>query len=331
MGKPDNPAFSGITKFPTIYRELRKKGRFKECVHPQKDACSEKIIQAHSLQNNRVLSRISDSGYVFMPCPKPDFSFRYGRKEASVFTGFCGFHDKTVFQPIEDMPFTGTSEQIFLYTYRAFALEYHRKQEAVRIEQFFFSQKPSIINMPGWAVDGVTGHGMAVNDFIDDKELFDSVILNKSYDELTSIVWEFPGFSNFAASGYEAPMLDFSGKKIQDLLDPKTPARHIYLCVFPDENKTYAIISWLKKYDSLFISIKEKLLSLTFEEKKNYINNTLPIITENIAIRPSSWDALSPKAQNEFLALFSGIANIMEVDNRKYNRFITPSFDLFSL
>ena len=51
---------------------------------------------------------------VFMPCPKPDNPFApmtsYGRKEATVFTGFCGHHDKTLFQPIEDRDFEKTEE-----------------------------------------------------------------------------------------------------------------------------------------------------------------------------------------------------------------------------
>ena len=105
---------------------MRKKAQFKECIYPDKSCCSEKIIKAHSIQNNKILARISDNGKVYMPAAKPELHFQlqkeYGRKEASVFTGFCGFHDKTVFQPIEDNDFNGSKEQIFLYVYRAFAL-----------------------------------------------------------------------------------------------------------------------------------------------------------------------------------------------------------------
>ena len=109
-------------------------------------------------------------------------------------------------------------------------------------------------------------------------------------------------------------MSDFSGKKIQDLLNPNVPARHIYLTVFPEERKTYAIIAWLKEYDSLFATIKERLSILTEQEKKNFINNTIPIIAENVAIKPSSWDALPNQAKEEFSMLFMGMADFMELE-----------------
>lgn len=335
LGKADDPAYSDANNYLQIYKELRKQSRFKECIHPDKESCSEKIVGAHSIQNNKILSRISDDGMVYMPCPKPELTFslqkNYGRKEASVFTGFCGHHDKVVFQPIEDNDFNGSTEHVFLYIYRAFALEYHKKKEAARMEQLFFEKKPSIVDMPGRAIDGKTGFDMAITDYEEEKAFFDKALLTKDYDILTSFVWEFPGFSNFAVTGGEAPMSDFSGKKIQDLLNPNIPARHIYLCVFPENDKTYAIIAWLKKFDDLFSSIKDRLSTLTEIEKKNYINNTVPIIAENIAIKPSSWDSLSKMAKEEFSMLFAGIADLMEMTGEKLDRLQVPSYDLFSL
>ena len=106
---------------------------------------------------------------------------------------------------------------------------------------------------------------------------------------------------------------------------------HIYICVFPCNDKTYAIIAWVKQYDNLFLSIKEKLLSLTEKEKKNYINHTLPHITENIVVKPSSWDKLSENAKDEFGMLIWGMADLMEHEGIPFDRFSEPSFDLFSL
>ncbi len=202
-----------------------------------------------------------------MPCLKPDLSGKlqneYGRKEASTFTGFCSYHDQMTFRPIDDKDFYATEEQIFLYIYRTFVLEYHKKQEAVRIDQYNFYNKPSIINIPDRTIDGKSGWEMAIFDYNEEKSLFDNAILQGKYDILTSMVWEFEGFSNFAVTGGEALTYDLYGKQIQNLLDPSTPAGHIYLCIFPENNKTYAIIAWLKKYDSLFSGIKDKLLSLS--------------------------------------------------------------------
>ncbi len=335
LGKPDNPEYSDPDNIVRLYKDMRKAARFKECIYPDHSCCSEKVINSHSIQNNKILAKISDNGKVYMPVFKPDMSFslqkEYGRKEASVFTGFCGYHDKTIFQPIEDQNFTGTQEQVFLYVYRAFALEYHKMQEVVRMEQQLFYNKPSIINMPGHMIDGKTGFSMAVDDFREEKAVFDKALLTGQYDILTSIVWTFDGFSNFAATGGEAPSLDFESNQIQDLKNPHIPVRHIYYSVFPEDNKTFAIIAWLKEYDSLFSSMGKKLNELTEIEKRNYINNTLPMVAENIAIKPSSWEAMPKYAKEEFSMIFYGLPELIEIEGTKFDRFQKPSFDLFSL
>lgn len=85
------------------------------------------------------------------------------------------------------------------------------------------------------------------------------------------------------------------------------------------------------KYDKVFEKIGSKLNVLTEDERKNYINNTLPFITENIAIRPSSWDAMSKQSKEEFAMIFGGMADLLEMTGTKFNRLEKPSFDLFAL
>ena len=94
--------------------------------------------------------------------------------------------------------------------------------------------------------------------------------------------------------------------------------------MFPENDKTYTIIAWLKEYDALFASIKDKLDSLNETQKKNYINNTIPIIAENLIVKPSSWDAMPETAKQAFTVLFWGMADFMEMDGQKYNRFDNP-------
>ena len=91
------------------------------------------------------------------------------------------------------------------------------------------------------------------------------------------------------------------------------------------------IIAWLKQYDNIFKSIQSKLLSLTEEEKRNYVNTTLPFISENIAIKPSSWDKMSDSAKEEFSMIFYGMPELMEMEGIKFDRFEQTQYDLFSL
>lgn len=117
LEKEDDENFSKIENFFENYKQLRKESRIKQCLYPDQSQCSEKIIGAHSIQNNKILKKISTNGKVYMPCPKADDPFsqitEYGRKEGTVFTGFCGFHDKTIFQPIEDSVFDKSIHHVF--------------------------------------------------------------------------------------------------------------------------------------------------------------------------------------------------------------------------
>lgn len=138
-GKAGDASFLNPLNFLQIYKTIRKEAWIKQCLYPDDSACSERIISAHSIQNNKILRLISNDGNVYMPCPKADNPFavmtKWGRKEATVFTGFCGYHDNNIFQPIENNAFDKSALHIFLYTYRCFAVEYHKKQEVVNMQK----------------------------------------------------------------------------------------------------------------------------------------------------------------------------------------------------
>lgn len=43
---------------------LKNEAHIKQCLHPNKNECDEKIIKAHAIQNNRILNKISEKGMV---------------------------------------------------------------------------------------------------------------------------------------------------------------------------------------------------------------------------------------------------------------------------
>lgn len=94
---------------------------------------------------------------------------------------------------------------------------------------------------------------------------------------LSSVVWEFNQDVKFACTGFEALHYDLENNKIQKLLDFSKPAQHIFVFVFPEKEKTYCLISWLKRNDILFSKFQEHLHNLPEEKRKNYINNLLPM------------------------------------------------------
>ncbi len=268
------------------------------------------------------MSRIAEDGFVYMPVfgehmLESSLLKKIGLNSATVFTGFCGYHDKTLFQPIEDVPFSGTTEQVFLHIYRAFAFEYHKKRHAFEMQRLL-----GTANLFG------IGFDLATKDFADEKKLFDKALLANDYAVLTSFIWEFPGAANFAATGQEVPTAGFDQLPIQNILDESAPMRHLYFSVFPEGELTIAIFAWLSKFDTLFTDISVRLSSLSADERKNFVNNTIIRSTENIAIRPSSWEKLDPVRQHAFQSMFVDLA---PTDDTYASRLLPAVVDFFSL
>ena len=121
------------------FSKHKKQSRIKKCFCENED-CN-KIIDAHSISRS-TLKRIKDttsSGekVIVLSDVKIDNgnitnapSLKGWAEEASVFNGFCGFHDNKIFEPIENsIPFNKTEEQCFLHSYRSFAVTYHKRKE----------------------------------------------------------------------------------------------------------------------------------------------------------------------------------------------------------
>lgn len=101
--------------------------------------------------------------------------------------------------------------------------------------------------------------------------------------------------------------------------------------VFPEGDKTYCIISWLKDNNELFLGYHNQLNELNENQRKNYINNLLPMISENIAINPDVWDEWDESKKDEFGLLIWGLENIAELSGITWNRLEPPIYDLFDL
>ena len=157
-------------------------------------------------------------------------------------------------------------------------------------------------------------------------------LVNEKYDILTSLVWEFDKPIKVAASGFTALSEDLEGNKIQDLMDINAIIKHIFVTVFPDGEKSYCIISWLKSNDKIFREYKEQLDNLDYDERKKYINNLLPIISENITINPEAWDKVEDYKKDAFGMLIYGMVDLFSMMTEEtYNMLEEQPYDLFEL
>lgn len=305
MEKEDDIPYYEPSNMVSTINEISKKRFIKQCVHPKKEDCSEDIIKAHSIQNNRILNKLAVNGHVIsMKHDKLIFMSgqETGRKIASTFTGFCGYHDKTTFQEIEDKVFVGSQKQLFLFAYRAFALEYHKKQEQFKMFRIQFSKKPSIAKSKE-LMDSYKAMLLGLKDNDKTKEHLDEALLNGNYDILNHYIWEIPFEIEFAVSTTFSLHYDLCGNKINDYFTAER-IRSIFVNIFPEEGRSFCLFSWLKIDNECYEEFGKQFEALDEEKKKKYLNNLLPIMTENIIISPRLWQLWGESKQQDFEALF---------------------------
>lgn len=280
-------------KFEETIKELRYGTQVAECILKSEDEneCSGKIIEAHSIQNNRFLKKIAQNGDIYYlkigvaDDDKLMFEFeKKGRKSFSTFRGFCKKHDKELFQPIEDREYTETDEQNFLFAFRAFAREMHAKKESV----LYFKNMSSLdnLNMSSFLgiIDILTKEELTLKLFTEELKIFKMAIKEKKYDCIYTykiiLEKEYPIVCNstfipYVDANFNSVFSDEEYNKIQ--LGELNP--NIFLNVFPANNKTYILLSCLEKnkdilkkfFESLFDKqyIKEKISSLILHYAEN--------------------------------------------------------------
>lgn len=298
-----------------ILKSWRKSGknmRIKRCLFP--GCTSDNIIKCHVFQNNGVLTQISDKGDVYMPKMRGNDMVpritKFGRKMATVFTGFCGEHDKKVFQPIEDKNWKANSETAFLFFYRTFASQMQAKQEYVKRSDLLAKDLDRSLNKN----EVVSGYMMAVDDFKRDKRLVDDYLIKHERVPINYIFWTIHQPIKFAFSGFTTPYYDFGGHEIQTVRADVN--RHIFITVLPHGNEAIAIITWLKVDDRKVRGYISGLRKLTLAQRKQYLSNIAISTTDDLVLSPSIVNQLSQpqrsliEGEYEMMHLFAEMTGI---------------------
>lgn len=123
------------------------------------------------------------------------------------------------------------------------------------------------------------------------KNYFDKPINEAKFNGLENIVIEIPYRIQFASYMMAAPPFDIKGRKI-NAIDKKTKRmKFIFFTIFPDENKSYILLSSLKEdldvYGQYFEQIRNSPVGLI----QYYINVFIPIYSQNLIISPRLWDS----------------------------------------
>lgn len=336
-----------FNEFKKGFNKLRNENIYSECIH--KDSkCSDNIVKAHSIQNNRILNKLSKNGEVLQ------FSLdnisevgifnlkKVGRKKATTFTGFCGYHDKELFKPIEDKDYIpGDIKQEFIFAYRTIAKEYHSKKTSINIytkllqmtekndmeamQKYFTNINNESMQMLKLTAESfIEGLDMSLKDLEKYNTAMKINLSRKRYNKVETKVIEFDEEYSLAVSSTFYMTNDLEGNIINDLSNLKATMIPTMLTVIPQNGKTYILISYFSKDRERFRFINEQILNKSKDEQKIIISNLIIQYCENFVFSPSKWETMDENEQKNIVAGFNDISSNIYVSqiNSKYNLFI---------
>ena len=286
--------------------DAKKNRRVLCCLHPSQAECSERIIRAHAIQNNRILCRLAKNGEVVTFNEMEHFMFQTsktaGRRVATTFTGFCAYHDKVLFQEIEDRPFSGTPKQAFLFTYRTFAWHLHKKRVQAQYTESFINSMDNSGFVSGNYEEVEREReaillGVADND--ERKQIFDQALISGRYDIIDFCIWEIPYELQIALSMMNELQFDLEGKAINAGHSQGLP-KSIFLNIIPSDGKTLIIWSWLKD-DPEYGEFVRQFMNLPESDRFNYLNNRIPIWTDSLVMSPFLWESWGNQVQEAYI------------------------------
>ncbi len=300
-----------------------KDSKIKECFYFDHTNCSKEIIRAHSVQENKLLSRIAVNGKVitkkksYLPFNNTD---EMGKAVASTFTGFCKYHDNQLFMPIEDKTYVGSPLQKFLFAYRAFAYVAHKNLE----QHKFMETLADNANIPNPNI-GLKCNVEKDTPFVNN--LFKECFLKEDYSSLITYEITLDYEVSFCVSTSLTLVYDISGKKINNLKDFSKPVHNLFLTIFPMNGKTIMLFSWFKYSDSVYKKWIYQLKSMSQDKMLNYLNQMIINETENFYISPKLWELWGQSGQEEMEQNFywSMLFNLTKTDLN-----YTPQFNLFT-
>ncbi|MBI5213786.1 MAG: SEC-C domain-containing protein [Nitrospirae bacterium] len=279
----------------------------KYCLHPNanKGECRGDIVKAHTIQRNGGLTRIEKGNHVYRFFPniyKSTKEVVFETKlisigKASTFTGFCNYHDTKTFDGIENYPFTGELNQIFLLAYRALAREVFMKKNHLETTELLESfdkglspaaQREFQVFLKFYSY----GVALGVRTVDMQKTVYDKALLNADYSSLKYFVVFIDNCPDFLCSGATILEQDFDGNNFNQLGRSDLNQDMITFSIIPTDEGSAIVFATLdsgQDVSQFFNSLK----SLSIDSIPNAITRYTFDFHENVFMSPTWWDSLN--------------------------------------
>lgn len=273
-------------------------------MHPlaSPSTCRGKVIDAHTIQRKGPLKAIVDSsGHVMhfeanneggLPEATP-ISWR----KASVFPGYCSFHDSILFSPIETAAFSGDHKQCVLHAFRNICNEYYRKQALIDSLEF---QRDVIdrgldadrqIDTQLSIAGNIKGQKKSVEEMRGLRDIFEDAIRLDRFDKFNSACYFFTGRLDVVSSSIFHCEFDFAGKKLVDMWDLTEDAELLSHTIVNTEDGGAIVFVWLKS-DQHPERVVESFNRLADDEKGDIFVQYCFVNCENTFFSEEWWNKL---------------------------------------
>jgi hypothetical protein len=245
-------------------------------------SCKLPIKGAHTVQRGRVLSSMAKDGHVGTFYRNINGfeklrDIKTGiKKEASIFYGFCEYHDTGLFKDIELNEFTATSENCWASSYRAVCHEYYQKnaaKEAViwqleNLDKGYELSEQLILQEQLFLLKRDVFKGF--EDISSIKNKYEKAKVQSEYDLLSSYVTVLDEPLCLSVSATMSPYYNISGVKVQNLGDPMYLFQHFALSTVTVNGCAAYVVSYLKEHNVI-----EKYLEEVFEKGSEFVKSWL--------------------------------------------------------
>lgn len=324
-----------LIKYNKLKSKLSNASMIAECFYHDKSECKGSIKDAHTIQRNGRLSLLTgniNGNEVIYSLSDSIPSERnlietlkpIGIAKASIFKGFCDYHDNIIFSPIENYPYDqNKDEHNFLHSYRSFAYAYHKRRETVKLYD-----QPSIIPF-SLNQSHVNGVRMGFSDLHERKQNLDNLIASKAYEGLDYLTYVVKDLRiPIAYSNVISPEYTYSNKPFNQHNDPNRPYSHIMLTVLPDKKDTIVILSCFSQ-DDAGISFLNELSELSYQRLEKVITSLIIARSSNLFFSPDFWNKLGRNEQRSFLQERETHIRDIHVKYDQFGKFWISKFNFF--
>jgi hypothetical protein len=297
-------------------KEIENKFKsIKECMAPEsmKKECSKKIIKAHTISKSRNLKAIAENGHVLTYKVNSIFKLlkndgnisieEIGINNASIFKGFCSYHDKELFSCIEDEDMIFSNKQIFMIAYRSICNELHIKKADLKQKKFILDYIRDKVTLDfftslkehmGYYINGIK---LAINDLNKVKKIYDQILLeDRDYDKINYYIIKINKTPDVLVSGNWIADKNFDGQKLIDLSDESVNFNSLNVSSIVTEKGGAFVFSWIDSKELVSNNIYNFIRSFNKLDSKLKVNILPKFIFahfENTYFSPSWWNFLT--------------------------------------